>query len=237
VKTEDTASGCETQVTGALTLPLQWEGETKDPEFLIVPGLTQRFYFGINFWDTFSLMFLGKSEREVASFETTVEIDLMTRDLDMNNTLKPETAYTPHQLTPEQHSKLKQVIDTYPSCLEKGLGKTSLEQHIIEVTNEDLPIKHRHYPISPAKQKLEYVELGRMLGLRVIEESNSSLSSPVTLMQKGPKNRLCLDARNVNSRTIKDAYPLPHIEGLLSRLQETYYIFAIDLKDASRVQK
>jgi len=27
----------------------------------------------------------------------------MTGDLDMNNTLKPETAYTPHQLTPEQH--------------------------------------------------------------------------------------------------------------------------------------
>jgi len=63
-----------------------------------------------------------------------------------------------------------------------------------------------------------------MLGLGVIEESNSSWSSPVTLVQKGPKNRLCLDARKVYSRTIKDAYPLPHIEGLLSRLQETYYI-------------
>jgi len=65
----------------------------------------------------------------------------MTGDLDMNNTLKPETAYTPHKLTPEQHCKLQQVIDTYPSCLEKGLGKTSVEQHIIEVTNEDLSIK------------------------------------------------------------------------------------------------
>jgi len=97
----------------------------------------------------------------------------MTGDLDMNNTLKPETANTPHQLTPEEHSKLQQVIDTYPSCLE-----------------------------------------------------------PLALAQKGPKNRLCLDARKVNSRMIKDAYPLPHIEGLLSRLQETYYISAIDLKDA-----
>jgi len=71
-----------------------------------------------------------------------------------------------------------------------------------------------------------------MLGQGVIEESNSSWSSPVTLEQKGPKNRLCLDARKVNSRTIKDGYPLPHIECLLSRLQETYYISAIDLKDA-----
>jgi len=116
----------------------------------------------------------------------------MTGDLDTNNTLKPETAYTPHQLTPEQHSKLQQVMHTYPSCLEKGLGKTSLEQHISAVTDEDIPIKQRHYPISPSKQ--------------VIEESNSSWSSPVTLVQRGPKNRLCLDARKVNSRTIEEAY-------------------------------
>jgi len=124
------------------------------------------------------------------------------------------------------------VIDTYPSCLEKGLKKTSLEQRIVEVTNGDLPIKQRHYLMSPAKQKLLYAELDCMFGLGVIEESNSSWSSPVTLVQKGLKNRLCLDARKVNSRTIKDAYPLPHIEGLLSRLQETYYISAVDLKDA-----
>jgi len=80
------------------------------------------------------------------------------------------------------------------------------------VTNEDLPVK-QHYPISLAKQKLVYAELDRILGLDVIEESNSSWSSPVTLVQKGPKNRLCLDARKENSRTIKDAYPLPHIKG------------------------
>jgi len=100
---------------------------------LLVPGLTQRFYFGIYFWDTFGLTFLGKSGREVAAVETTPEVDLKTGDLDINNTLKPETAYTPHQVTPEQHSKLHQEKGTYPSCLEKGLRKTSLEQHMIKV--------------------------------------------------------------------------------------------------------
>jgi len=89
-----------------------------------VPGLIQRIYSGINFWDTFGLAFIGKGGHEVAAVETTPDFDLMTGDLD--NTLKPETAYTPHQLTPEQHSKLQQVIDTYFSCLEKALGKTSL---------------------------------------------------------------------------------------------------------------
>jgi len=97
-----TASGGETQVTGAITLPVEWEGETKDLEFLIMPGLTQRFNFGINIWDTFGLTFLGKGGREVAAVETTPDFDLMIGDL--GNTLKPETACTPHQLTPEQHS-------------------------------------------------------------------------------------------------------------------------------------
>jgi len=64
-----TASGGETQVTGAITLSVEWEGETRDLEFLIVPGLTQRFYFGINFWDTFGPTFLGKGRREVAAVE------------------------------------------------------------------------------------------------------------------------------------------------------------------------
>jgi len=70
-------------------------------------------FFGINFWDKFGLTFLGKGGREVAAVETTPDFDLITGDLDVNNTLKPETAYTPHQLTPEQHSKLQQVRATY----------------------------------------------------------------------------------------------------------------------------
>ncbi|KAH8351722.1 hypothetical protein KR084_005477 [Drosophila pseudotakahashii] len=104
-----TASGGETRVVGAITLPVEWEGEIKDLEFLIVPGLTQRFYFGINFWDTFGLTFLGKGGNEFAAIEAPPEYDLMTGDLDMNDPPKPETAYTPHQLSPEQHSKLRQM--------------------------------------------------------------------------------------------------------------------------------
>jgi len=76
-----------------------------------------------------------------------------------------------------------------------------------------------------------------MIGLGVIEEINTSWSSLVTLLQKGQKNRLCFDARKVNSRMIKGAYPLPHIEGLLSRLQETCYISAIDLKESKSREK
>lgn len=41
----------------------------------------------------------------------------------------------------------------------------------------------------------------------------------------------CLNAGNINEHTVKRAYPLPHIDGLLSRLQNTHFISAMDLKD------
>lgn len=77
-----------------------------------------------------------------------------------------------------------------------------------------------------------YEELDRMLSLGVIEESESPWNSPVVLVRKPGKNRLCLDSRKLNSVTKKMAYGLPNINGLLSRLSDTFYISTVDLKDA-----
>lgn len=96
------------------------------------------------------------------------------------------------------------------------------------------PIKQRYYSVSPKVQSDLYSEIDRMISLGVIEEcSGGEWNSPVTLVRKANgKVRLCLDARRVNEVTVKDVYPLPHIEGLISRLDKTKYISTIDLKDA-----
>lgn len=44
-----TANGSNVPVVGVATLPVVWEGVTREIEFLIVPGLQQEFYFGIDF--------------------------------------------------------------------------------------------------------------------------------------------------------------------------------------------
>lgn len=78
-----------------------------------------------------------------------------------------------------------------------------------------------------------HAEVDRMITLGVVEESNSPWSSPMTVVMKSNgKVRMCLDARQVNAVTRKDAYPTPLIDGILSRLNETRYISSIDLKDA-----
>lgn len=89
------------------------------------------------------------------------------------------------------------------------------------------------YAVSPAVQAEINCEIDRMLNLGVIEESESPWCSPMAVVQKSTgKTRLCLDARKLNSVTIKDAYPIPLIDALLSRLGGTHYISSIDIKDA-----
>lgn len=71
-----------------------------------------------------------------------------------------------------------------------------------------------------------------MLALNVIEESESPWSNRTTVVRKPGKNRFCLDARKLNKLTVKDAYPLQNIDGILSRIDETYFISSVDLKYA-----
>lgn len=52
------------------------------------------------------------------------------------------------------------------------------------------------------------------------------------LVVKPNKIRLCLDARKLNNVTRKDAYHLPNIEGIFSRLPKANLISKLDLKDA-----
>lgn len=122
-------------------------------------------------------------------------------------------------------------MSEFPSFEKLGLGCTNLLEHHID-TGDSVPIKCKHYPLSPPRQAEVYQELDRLLEMGVIEESNSPWCFPIVNVRKPGKVRLCLDCRRLNSITKKDSYPLPHINGLLSRLKDTHFISGIDLKDA-----
>lgn len=144
-----------------------------------------------------------------------------------NNT--EEETFCP--LSTSQRQQLDTVIGLFPNFEKQGLGRTSLIKHSIDVGNAN-PIKQRFYPVSPAVEKVIFKEIDRMLSLGVIEPSNSAWSSPMRLVLKPNKVRLCLDARKVNLVTKKDAYPLSSIEGIFARLPKAHLISKLDLKDA-----
>ena len=205
-----TADGTRQRIDCVVKTDVTYNGMTKQIKFYVVPSLTQPLYLGIDFWRVF---------RIAPAIINEVQLEI-TPDSNV------------HELSAEQQTAFESIKAEFPSFSVEGLGKTNLLAHRIDV-GEAQPIKQRHYPVSPAIQKLTYQEIDRMISLGVIEESESAWSSPIVLVKKSNGNtRLCLDSRALNSVTIKDAYPMPNIDGIIGRLDATRYISSIDLKDA-----
>lgn len=208
-----TAGGGKQNIIGKVLLEVECNNRKELVRFFLVPSLTQELILGYDFWKKFDIKI------SIGNYIIN-EISLDTPD--------PQV----HQLNMEQQIKLENAKLEFKCYTQHGLGKTHLETHIIDTENAE-PRKMRYYPVSPAIQKLTYAELDRMLELDVIEiATQAEWNNRTTLVMKPGKNRLCLDARELNKVTKKDAYPLPNIDGLLSRLGDTHFISAIDLKDA-----
>ena len=63
--------------------------------------------------------------------------------------------------------------------------------------------------------------------------SHSDYASPIVLVRKkSGLLRMCVDYRLMNSRTRKDAYPLPRIEEYMHALHGARYFSVIDLQSA-----
>lgn len=211
-----TASGSKQKVVGHCIIPVLFKNVTINIEFYLVPSLKQEAYLGINFWRAFALA------PEIVPSVSAINAEL-------SNDAKIDKKF--HKLSPEQKLVLEKTMLDFPSYEKLGLGCTDWLEHHIDTGNAD-PIKSRHYPLSPPRQEEAYQEIDRLLNMGVIEESNSPWCSPAVLVRKPGKVRLCIDSRKLNAVTKKDSYPLPHINGLLSRLKDTYFISGIDLKDA-----
>jgi len=53
----------------------------------------------------------------------------------------------------------------------------------------------------------------------------------VIVKKKTGKWRLCVDFRQINAKSVKDANPMPRINYILDQLKEAPYISSLDLKD------
>lgn len=217
-----TAGGKQYRIIGKINVPIRFGNKIQPMFIYLCPDLEQIMYLGVDFFRVFELApeMLNLAEVNVENFQQ--EFIQSGRE----HRLKP------HVLNQEQQEKLDEVIKEFYTFEEKGLGRTELEKHSIKLIEGAVPVKDRHYPISPAVQEIMYKEIDNMLQLGVIEESESPWSNRTTLVRKPGKNRFCLDARKLNDLTIKDAYPLQNINGILSRIDETYYISSVDLKYA-----
>ena len=110
------------------------------------------------------------------------------------------------------------------------LGCTAEVQHEIKLT-DDQPVKQPCRRVPPAQLDEFREAVEDMLEAGVIRESKSPYSSPVVLVRKKDKGlRICVDFRQLNRETIKDAYPIPHIKETLEALQGAKWFCTLDLQ-------
>lgn len=237
-----TADGNKQKVFGYLEVNVQFKNQVQKLKLLIVPSLSQNLILGLDFWKKFNLapdifqsVFVYCSSdndkklnvlSDLSAFKKSDTSSDFSRKSESNDSISKQLS-----LTHYQQQQLEAVKSLFPNFETQGLGRTCLIKHEIDIGNAK-PIKQRFYPVSPAVEQLMYGEIDRMLDLGVIEPSHSSWSSPMRLVIKPNKVRLCLDARKLNSVTQTDAYPLPSIEGIFSRLPKANIISKLDLKDA-----
>ena len=74
-------------------------------------------------------------------------------------------------------------------------------------------------------------QVQQMLSSGVIRPSNSHWTSPVVMVkEKDGCLRFCVDFRQLNAATVKDAHPIPRIDDLLDALHGARWLSTLDLK-------
>lgn len=136
------------------------------------------------------------------------------------------------RLPEEVLDKLKALLVKWKivfSQHDMDLGRTDLVKYEINLTN-NTPIKQRHRRIPPGMYNEVRQHIADMLEAGVIRESTSPWSCPLVFARKSDQSiRVCLDLRQLNLKTVKDAYYLPRIEETLDSLAGSKVYTILDL--------
>ena len=133
----------------------------------------------------------------------------------------------------DTRERMTAMLHKYSSVFSKGdwdLGWTDIVTHNID-TGDHKPIRQplRRYP--PLHLQDIDRQLEDMLQQRVIEPASSPWASNIVLAKKKDGTlRCCIDFRQINEITRKDAYPLPRTDQCFDALAGSAWFSTFDLR-------
>ena len=170
-------------------------------------------------------LFSAEQTKEQSTLTEMERQDLLLEKLDLSG-----LEAWPQEQAEQAHSLVKEYHDIF--SLEKhDMGHTNATKHKIVLKDPDtLPFKERFHRIPPPQLDEVREHLKLMLDAGVIRPSNSPWCNAVVLVRK--KDRLlhfCIDFRKLNSLTVKDSHPLPHICETLESLTGAAHFSTFDM--------
>ena len=169
-------------------------------------------------------LFSAEQKKEQPMLSDTERQDLLLEKLDLSG-----LEAWPEEQAEQARSLLKEYHDIF-SLEKRDMGHTNATEHKIVLKDPDtLPFKEYFRMILPPQLDEVQEHLKLMLDTGVIRPSNSPWCNAVVLVRKDGSLHFCIDFRKLNSLTVKDSHPLPHICETLESLAGAAHFSTFDM--------
>ncbi|GFV89508.1 hypothetical protein TNCV_4153231 [Trichonephila clavipes] len=133
----------------------------------------------------------------------------------------------PHISNSKICTDVEQLVSSYKP---KKIYDTDLKMTIL--LSDDIPVSQRFRRLPFVQQKIVENLIQEWLNANIIKPSCSDYAAPIVLCKKkNGEHRLCVDYRNLNRKMIQDKFPLPLIEEVLDKLENSKVYTSLDLKN------
>ena len=144
----------------------------------------------------------------------------------------PDLDLTSSPISAEEKARLGHLLSEFSDVFSQhdfDYGCAKDVEHDIPLIDQD-PFRLPYRRIPPAQFQEVRKHIQEMEQAGVIQKSRSPYASPIVVVHKKDGSiRLCVDYRHLNSKTRRDAFPMPRIDEALDALGNAKYFTTLDL--------
>ncbi|KAA0045370.1 DNA/RNA polymerases superfamily protein [Cucumis melo var. makuwa] len=134
------------------------------------------------------------------------------------------------KLKPKDIPMVNEFLDVFSTGL-SGMPRDREVEFIIELLAGTSPISQALYRMAPSELKELKVQLQELVDKGYVRPGVLPCGAPMLFVKKKDSTlRLCIEYRQLNKVTIRNKYPLPHMDDLLGHLKGATMFSKIDLR-------